>query len=82
LRKDNSAIDIPQRYYLILSSYYEDQPEKIDELLSGAGAQLSGNIHYQIIFACLAHRWVSVSDWRDVLTVRSCFCRLMTRLTR
>ena len=58
LRKEDNALEIPQRYYLILSSYYEQQPDKIEDLLDGAGAQLWNNIHFQVILSSLVHRWV------------------------
>jgi hypothetical protein len=82
LRKEDSTLEIPQRYYLILCSYYEQQPDKIEDLLQGAGAPLWGNIHFQVIFTGLVHRWLflPLNDMPDTLKRLNVFIKGANKL--
>ena len=53
-----SSEDIPKRYYLLLSEYYLENPEKALEILTSA-LPLWNNMHFQMIFPLLFHQWVT-----------------------
>ena len=55
---------MPQRYYLMMSHYYLEYPEKAEEVLSSA-LHLWNSLHMPLIFALLFHEYVRSCPRRE-----------------